>query len=95
MDEPKIIGLERVILICKETKLFDDYGRLVREPDILAYDLEVGWVIAEYKSSVKHKNGAVNQLVTAAHHLSAHDIPELNNPRKIYVSGNFKTEVVK
>lgn len=47
--KPSLIGLDDVVLLATEVKLFDSKGRLIGEPDIFAYDLRKKWVIGEYK----------------------------------------------
>ena len=53
---PSRIGLDDVVLLATEVKLFDSDGRLIGEPDVFAYDLRKHWILGEYKCNSVNGN---------------------------------------
>ncbi len=54
------------VIVAKESQLYDGYGNLIGEPDILVIDDRFRWHNFEYKCSDKHKLHAREQLTRAS-----------------------------
>lgn len=88
LDNPKILGLENVILIAKEVRLFNAQGRLIGEPDIFGYDMRQGYFSAEYKCTDKKDVKAMEQLKRTLNHMRQYGISEQLAMFHVYGSYN-------
>lgn len=74
LDKPYKVGLHNVVLISKEVRLYDG-NRLIGEPDIMAYDLDKGWVFGEYKCNPSNIEKAFGQNSRTYSHLVKYNVP--------------------
>ena len=60
---PHLIGIERVIWVAKEMKMFEG-KQLICEPDLIFYNGRL--YVIEYKASLEHQGRALEQLDRAS-----------------------------
>ena len=92
-ESPPIIGLEKIALSSRETRMFYD-DRLYHQSDNLCFDPFAGIIYnIEYKTSNEHKHKAMKQLIEQKKFLK-----EMFNRKynvvNLYVHNNYQIEVI-
>jgi hypothetical protein len=99
VNNPRLIGLDGVVLSAQSVHLWTPNGRLLSEIDGLFINHNHKLTLEEYKTNDRYRATAVEQLDRAEEYLDRYHIPvmiALNGVRrKLYVHGkDYETEEI-